>query len=171
MKKLLFPLITKIFTAVILTILILVLFFNLSTRISVDKIKKGADLVSGYTCVIIASGSMEPAIATNDLLILKSTDSYKPGDVITYISAQGSLITHRIKEVSKSGYITQGDANNIPDDEVPAQRILGKSIFVLSGAGIIMKWILSPINIAVLMCIVILVWLIIFLETADKEQE
>ena len=41
MKKALISIITKISTAVLLVVLITVLFLNLSTRISLDKINRG----------------------------------------------------------------------------------------------------------------------------------
>ena len=151
----------KILAAVLLAALIAVLFLNLSTRLKVNKIKKGGLVNSGYSCAVILSGSMEPSVFMNDLLIIKSAGSYSPGDIVTYISSSGSLVTHRIIEVSENGYITQGDANNVPDDEVPAHRILGKAVFVLSGAGMLLHWIFSPVSIVFFACIVLLVWLIV----------
>ena len=168
MKKTLISVVLKIFTAVLLLILIMMLFLNISTRMSVKKINQGGFVKSGYASVVIASGSMEPVLAIDDLLIIKGADLYKPGDIVTYISDKGYLITHRIKEVSENGYITQGEANNVPDNEVPAQRILGKNIFVLTGAGMITSWIFSPVNIIFLACIILLLWVLARINSASK---
>lgn len=74
----------------------------------------------GYKPFIVLSGSMEPNIMTGDMVFVKETDpdSLKVGDVIAYKSGS-AVVTHRIMEVtSENGetrYITQGDANNAPD--------------------------------------------------------
>ncbi|MBS6955306.1 MAG: signal peptidase I [Enterocloster asparagiformis] len=74
----------------------------------------------GYKPFIVLSGSMEPNIMTGDMVFVKETDpdSLKVGDVIAYKSGS-AVVTHRIVDVtSENGetrYITQGDANNAPD--------------------------------------------------------
>ena len=170
MKKTLTSTFIKIFAFSLSAILIAVLFFNISTRISVNKIKQGGLVKSGYACVMIVSGSMEPAVAADDLLIIKSADSYNPDDIVTYVSEQGFLVTHRVKKVLANGYITQGDANNVPDHEVPAQRIIGKSVVVLNKAGIVLRWWSSPSTIVFLSFIIFLVWLIMHLKSASGKQ-
>ena len=79
---------------------------------------------------------------------------------ITYVSPQGGLITHRVKEVLDYGYIAQGDANNIPDEEVSGQRVLGRMIFVIPRVGGVIDGILSPAGITLLVCICLLLKLI-----------
>ena len=145
-----------VFTAV----LILALLLNVFTLWSVGRIKRGESVKFGYFCAIIGSGSMEPTISINDLLIIKAAPQYQIGDVVTYISQSGSLVTHRVKEVSAQGYIAQGDANNIPDEEVAGQRVMGKVVFALPGVGGITDGILSPTGIVFLVCIFLLIYLI-----------
>ena len=161
MKKRVIKVFTKIFTAVLLTVLLAVLFFNISTRIAVGKIKRGGSVNSGYAAAVIVSGSMKPAVSVDDLLIIKGEKSYNIGDIVTYLSENGSLITHRIKEVTKDGYIMQGDANNTPDDEVSQKRLIGKAVVILPLAGIIVRRFFSPLSVILISCIVLLVWLII----------
>ena len=49
-----------------------------------------------------------------------------PGDVITY-DLNGTLVTHRVKEIVNGQYRTQGDANNIEDQQlVPYSSVQGK---------------------------------------------
>ena len=126
---------TKIFTGIFTAILLFALFLNISTLWAVDRIKNGGEISAGYFCAVISSGSMETAVSINDLLIIQGGDSFEEGDIVTYVSARGSLVTHRVKEITDNGYITQGDANNIPDGEISAQIILGKVVFILQGAG------------------------------------
>lgn len=74
----------------------------------------------GYKPFIVLSGSMEPNIMTGDMVFVKETDpdSLKVGDVIAYKSGS-AVVTHRIVDVTaengETRYITQGDANNAPD--------------------------------------------------------
>jgi len=170
MKKTVLSVFSKILTAAFVMILIAVLLINLSTRLTINKINNGGFVKTGYSCVIVVSGSMEPAIDVGDLLIVKGAESYNYGDVVTYLSENGSLITHRVEALSKDGYITHGDANNVSDGEIPAQRLLGKTAVILPGMGMAIRWFFSPVSIAFSACIVLLLWLIVRLNLARKNQ-
>ena len=76
----------------------------------------------------VKTGSMEDGIHTGDyILVLKKSD-YKIGDIVTY-EKEGYHITHRIIKKNNNKIITKGDANNTPDDEIKADRIIGKVIY------------------------------------------
>lgn len=74
----------------------------------------------GYKPFIVLSGSMEPEIMTGDMVLVRNTDagSLQKGDVIAYKSGE-AVITHRIIDVKTENgevrYVTQGDANESPD--------------------------------------------------------
>jgi len=171
MKKKILSVITKFPLIALTTVLLSALFLNLSTLWSIGKIQQGGFVTSGYFCAIISSGSMEPTVFVNDLLLVKGEASYQAEDIITYVSPQGSLITHRIKGVSDYGYIAQGDANNIPDEEVLKQRVLGRVIFVLPRAGGVIDGLLSPAGIALLGCIGLSLELIQTIRRDQNEDE
>jgi len=171
MEKKLISIITKILIKASTAVLLLTLFLNVSTLWSTGEINGGKAVKSGYFCAIIDSGSMMPAISVNDLLLIKGGDAYQADDIITYVSPRGALVTHRVKEVSDKGYIAQGDANNIPDEEISAQRVLGKVIFVIPGAGGIIDGIISPAGAGLSVCIVLLVWLIRRIRGDQNEDE
>ena len=160
MKKKIHLVFAKLPLIAVCAVLLSALFLNLSTLWSVGRIQRGGLVTSGYFCAIIGSGSMEPSLSVNDLLLIKGTRSYQATDIVTYISPRGALITHRIKEVSPQGYIVQGDANNVPDEELLRQRILGKVIFVLPGAGGIVERVFSPAGMLLLAAVFLLVYLI-----------
>ena len=138
---------TKLCITALVAMLILVLSLNMFTMLSVNAIKKGKSVRFGYFTAIIGSGSMKPALSVNDFLFIKSAPAYETGDIVTYVSPRNSLVTHRITSLSEQGYVTQGDANNIPDEAVSGQRILGKVVYVLPGIGELIHGILSPISI------------------------
>lgn len=74
------------------------------------------------------SGSMEPAIPTDSLYIVSTTDSNpEVGDVVMYTSDNGERVTHRVVDRTETGgYITQGDANDATD-QVGSQPPLSES--------------------------------------------
>lgn len=95
----------------------------------------------GYKPFIVLSGSMEPNIMTGDMVFVKNTDTgkLKKGDVIAYRSGE-AVITHRIIDVTtESGetrYITQGDANDSPDQtSVKPSEVEGLYRARIAGAG------------------------------------
>ena len=169
MKKKIALVLVKISIAAVTVTLLLILFLNVSTIWATEKIKRGESITSGYFNAIISSGSMEPVISVNDLLIIKGASSYQYEDVITYVSPRGSLVTHRVIAISDKGYVAQGDANNIPDEDISNQRVLGKVVSVIPGVGGIVKGVLSPIGIVLLVCILLLVWLIQKIRRSQDE--
>ena len=171
MKKKIFYVFTKVPLIVLIAVLVAASFLNLSTLWAVGNVQRGGSVTYGYFSAIIGSGSMEPTVFVNDLLLIKSETSYRKDDVITYVSPKGGLITHRVKEVSDYGYIAQGDANNIPDEEISKQRVLGRMVFVIPGAGGVIDGILSPAGIALLGCICLLLHLIQRIRRDENEWD
>lgn len=97
----------------------------------------------------VLSGSMDPAIATGDAVVVKTTKLVQAnvGDVITFRDPQDDerLITHRLRQLQPEGdlinVVTKGDANNAPerwsmraDGQVGlVQQRLPRMGFVLAG--------------------------------------
>ena len=109
--------------------------------------------VFGFTTAVVASGSMSPALAVDDLILIHTQKDYAPGDVITF-SSGSSLVTHRIVEKTEAGFVTQGDANNTSDLEpVSLEHVVGKVVWQLPGAGKVLGYLRTPLG---LMCLVLL---------------
>lgn len=91
--------------------------------------------VFGIKTFTIISGSMEPNIYVNDLVIIKEVDKseIKKGDIISF-KINGETITHRVINIEtdtnrETLYTTQGDSNNIPDyNKIKFENIEGKYI-------------------------------------------
>ena len=158
-------------TFVVFVVLLCVSFFlNLYTRSSLKKIENGQFVHSGYACAIVNSGSMETTIFTNDLIVLKGVSSYEKGEIATYVSERGSLITHRVVEVSDNGYVMQGDANNTSDGEISRQRFMGRVVLVIPAVGILINGLSSPVGL--LFLVIFLVGFFLMLElTRERKQE
>lgn len=92
--------------------------------------------IFGITTHIVISDSMEPNIHVNDIIIIKESDSYNVGDVITYISDEGRSITHRIIDIDFGGYIVKGDDNpNRDPGTIRPEQIVGKMILRIPTGG------------------------------------
>ncbi|HSN95475.1 MAG TPA: signal peptidase I [Anaerolineaceae bacterium] len=124
---------------IIVLILLLDLFLILGQAFSRGKLQK----VLGFTQMVIISGSMEPAIRTGDLVVIREARSYKIGDVITYRSGS-SLITHRIVSLKGDGFITQGDANNTPDQPIASSQVEGKLALRIPWLGRVSLFLKTP---------------------------
>ena len=108
---------------------------------------------------VVSSGSMEPVLNVNDVLIVRDGGSFgelEIGDIIVFNRPEGQdrVIVHRIVEIieDEDGNIirTKGDANpsSIPGTDFPigADEYIGKVVYVLPGVGLITKVISPPVN-------------------------
>lgn len=93
----------------------------------------------GIKTFVVQSGSMEPAIRTGSVVVVKPADSYAIGDVITFgpRSKTKPPTTHRIVEVRDDGnYVTRGDANTDDDMRtVSRYEVIGRVLFSVPFAG------------------------------------
>ena len=112
------------------------------------KAMKGDTSLPKYNAYVVLSGSMEPKIRVNDMVITEQVelDALKKDDVITFASSDsrfyGVIVTHRIRETyyesvtQKYTFKTKGDNNNADDLAlVEGNRILGKVIFKIPLIG------------------------------------
>ena len=131
--------IIDILTAFIFLILVLVIFSK------VKMIVSGKDYfeIFGYSVFNVATGSMEPTISKNDIIIVKLSDDYKVDDIVTF-KKDNSYITHRVIMVNNNNIVTKGDANNTNDVDIEKSAVLGKVTKIIHNAGIWQKTLTSP---------------------------
>lgn len=140
----------KIVSVIISVILALLLVSNLYLIINKHFLKNPYPNIFGYSTAVVISGSMEPNISVNDMIIIKEQNEYKKGDVISFIDGK-SLVTHRIADVTDAGFITKGDANNAEDkDPVTSKQIAGKVVFTIPYVGLVLEYLQSPLGIMIL---------------------
>ncbi len=124
-----------------------------------------------YKLLIVESGSMEPAIKTGSVVVVKPADSYKSGDIITFEDGKKDrTTTHRVVDAEvvtgKTQYITKGDANNAEDSSrVSESKVVGKVLTSIPYAGYILAMAKEPIGFILL---VIVPCAVIILEEAGK---
>jgi signal peptidase len=95
----------------------------------------------GFYPTIIASGSMTPTLNPGDIAIVIATPpkTIKIGDIIQYQTTAEAPTIHRVIDKYESAgltwFITQGDANNAPDDPINERQITGKVILTIPKLG------------------------------------
>lgn len=109
-------------------------------------------LFLGWTPIIVAGGSMEPAIRYGSLAFVSpvSASEIQVADIITF-RKQGTLVSHRVVAHAQPppGFITRGDANTANDIDVVAPRqVLGRNELHLPYVGLAVATLRTPIGFA-----------------------
>ncbi len=109
------------------------------TILALYFISSNFNILGGYHPFLVQSGSMEPAIMTGDIIVVKNKGSYLINDAITFKNNSGRIVTHRIVAVElepERKYSTKGDANRSGDEDVIADRqVIGKVALVIPKLG------------------------------------
>ena len=121
----------------------------------------------GIGASVVLSGSMEPALSVNDLIIVKEKNEYFVNDVVVFQDGK-SLTVHRIISADGEMYQTQGDANNTPDSPITFEKIQGKVILTIPAVGNIVRVLKSP---AVTGIVLILAVMLIELSHRREHQK
>ena len=108
----------------------------------------------GLQVYTVLSGSMEPAYHVGALLYDKKVDpaQLRPGDVITFMLDEDTIVTHRIVEVvpdeedpSVIRFRTKGDANAAEDGSlVHYKNVLGTPVFTIPKLGYFANFVQQP---------------------------
>ena len=140
----------KKFNIVILLIFMLVITFYILSIFNISFF--------GFRIYRIATGSMMPSLKVNDVVITKKTNNYQVGDIITF-KENNSYITHRIVSINDENIITKGDSNNIEDDEITKDKVVGKLVYKCKILTLLIKLEL-PLIILLFICMLVITLLI-----------
>ena len=116
-------------------------------------------ITGNYKLLIVESGSMEPAIKTGSVVVVKPTESYRAGDIITFEDrGKDRTTTHRIVDMEvisgQTQYITQGDANNAEDtSKVSESKVMGKVLTSIPYAGYLLAFAKEPLGFVLLVIV------------------
>lgn len=133
--------------------------------------KNPENTIFGYRIYNVVSGSMEPEIKTDSLVLIKRVDpaTLQVGDVISFISTDPNIAsqinTHSIYKIDvKDGrytFTTKGAANPTPDEYTVAQdNVIGKVVYSSYNLGCAYKLLT---NRTVSFCLTLVPLFIIFL--------
>ena len=114
----------------------------------------------GYSIFEVATGSMHRSIEIGDAVLVKIGDKYDVNDIVTYQN-ENDFITHRVIEIQNDSIITKGDANNVNDNPVDNNLVLGKVVKVLPKLGTWKKVLLTP-KVIVLIIVTLFIFSILF---------
>ena len=128
-------------------------------------------VIPGYEVLIVQSGSMEPAIWTGSVVVVRAQERYDVGDIITFGTGGTDQIptTHRITadtlQAGQLAYLTKGDANDAPDPQpVPITAVRGRVVLSIPILGYLLDFARQPIGFALLIGVPALV--IVFEEVS-----
>lgn len=135
-------------------------FLGAIALIAVLLIISAFPITGNYKVLTVLSGSMEPEIKTGSVVVVKPSDNYKIGDVITFgeMSKTKTPTTHRVIEMrvveGKYLYTTKGDANNAPDqNEVNQDKVIGKVLFDIPYVGYAVAEARKPVGFTILIVV------------------
>ena len=97
----------------------------------------------GYGAAVVLTGSMEPTIMVDDLILVREQDDYEVDDIVVYQSGN-MLVVHRIVELDEENVVTKGDANNAADAPVPRTLIKGEVFGTVPNVGGLVRLLKTP---------------------------
>lgn len=123
----------KLFNNLFLALVVIVGLFLLATILPIP---------GNYEVRTVMSGSMEPAIHTGGVVVIKPFENYAVGDIVTFGDSgkNSNPTTHRIVESKVENdvmlYTTKGDANDVRDMGVISNaEIIGKVVTTIPFVG------------------------------------
>ena len=159
----------KQFKMILRTLLIifvsLVVGFNLYTWNAQSLMGNTLPMPFGYGAAVVLTGSMEPTIHVNDVILVAEQPTYAENEIAVYQSGN-ILVVHRILDITDGMVTTKGDANNAPDAPVELSSVKGKVVGVIPGVGGIVKILKTPTATAI-----ILVGAVLLLEASFRKDK
>jgi signal peptidase len=110
-----------------------------------------AAALTGVRVVVVASGSMEPALRTGDALVVRPTGAagVAPADIVVYRNGGHRWVIHRVMEIrvvnGQRYLVTKGDANNTTDpDLTPTDAVYGQATLRVPFLGRVVHFLTTP---------------------------
>jgi len=165
----------KIFSAISLVIVGALLLA--AAWLAFDKyvLKSPVPSLFGYSSLTIKTGSMSGTLEIGDIIIIKDTDDYKLGDIVTFLK-EGETIptTHRIINYAaeEGRFITKGDYNNSTDGEkgVAKEEIIGEMVLHLPILGMFVGWVKDGGGLIYIIAILLIVALGCYMLDNEKKM-
>lgn len=130
--------------------------------------------IFGYSSLMVATGSMSGTIEEGDLIIIKDTDDYKIGDIVTFFQDGDDIpTTHRIYNIDENGnWKTRGDANNSYDKRsITSDEIIGEVVLVIPYVGTFIDWAVEGGGLIYIVGIFLILGLGIYIIKGDDDED
>ena len=81
-----------------------------------------------YPMAAITSGSMWPELKKNDLVFIEGIDprTVQVDDIVVFTNKKNAFTIHRVIELGDHKLKTKGDANNVADEPIKYEDIVGR---------------------------------------------
>ena len=145
---------------VLMVIVIIAILFCIYSIVSLKIFHRDYINVFGYSVFEVATGSMAKEINIHDAVVVKIDDEYNVGDVVTYKNGK-DFITHRVVSIDQSYIVTKGDANNVNDNPIDKELVLGRVVKVLPEFGVWKKVLMTP-KVTILILITLFIFSLLF---------
>ena len=151
-----------VFSAIAWVVILVLLFLVTSGIYQYFLSPKPYNGFLGIGYAVVVSGSMEPNIRINDLILYQdhARADYQVGDPIVYVRDAGTpdemLITHRIVEINGNDLVTRGDANRISDSPITFDDVVGRVVFRVPYIGVAVGFVKTPAGMWVALGFVVL---------------
>lgn len=149
----------------VLVFVSLVVGINLYTWNAKSLMGNALPMPMGYGAAIVLTGSMEPTIMEDDLILVAKKPVYAVGDIVVYQSGN-ILVVHRIVDIADGLITTRGDANQTDDAPVEASAIKGKVISIIPWMGSLARILKTPAA-----TIILLVAAVLMLESSFRKEK
>ena len=127
----------------------------------------------GWGFSVVLSGSMEPTLSINDLVIVHEQSDYQIDDIVVYQS-ESILVIHEIVSIDGKEVITKGEANEVEDDPISVSDIKGKAVFHIPFVGALIRFLKTPVGFILIIAAAIVLFELPHLQErkrAAEEQE
>lgn len=152
----------------LLILIALVIGFNLYAWNASTLAGNELPMPFGFGVSVVLSGSMEPELSVDDVIIIRPADTYAVGDNVVFQDSH-SLVVHKIIEIDGDTVTTQGTANNIPDDPINVRYIKGRVVGVIPALGGVIRVIRSPLVSAMILALA--VFLLVRSGRAEQQEQ
>ena len=124
----------------LLIILLLSLFLGVTVyMINAKRVMKNLmPMPFGVGSAVVLSGSMEPTLSVNDLVVVRAAEHYSKDDIVVFQSGP-ELVIHRVVSVENDQLITRGDANDTEDPPISTELVKGRLILVIPYVGLLIR--------------------------------
>ncbi|MDR0853455.1 MAG: signal peptidase I [Clostridiales Family XIII bacterium] len=133
--------------------------------------------VFGVRTLVVASGSMEPALPVGSLVYVVPTPQrdIRIHDVLSYEADEDTIVTHRVAAIDEKGrYTMKGDANASTDARpLEYENVFGVVKFSLPTVGYALSFVMTTQGKIILVTVVIALIILTFLigETKPKKRK
>lgn len=119
---------------------------------------------------VVLSGSMEPELEINDVIVVRKAEDYSVGDIVVYQQSH-ELIVHRVIEIGEENIVTKGDANPSADAPITRDAVKGKVVGHIPFLGVLVNLLKTPACTVIVIVLAVLLTELSFRKEKDMDNK